>query len=180
MSLDIERSAELSQFHPFTLQFTGENKTLEADFKEKYFTTYKGPIRIAIGALLIFYILFSFLDYRIDPGNYWNFFFIRIIIVAPISILFIIATFQKWFKNASQLITSLMMILGGSGIIYMIHFGNNLVINHYSSGLFLVLLSLFAFLHIRFIWAVLTAAIILCEYIVCIYLPFHSLQHNID
>ena len=132
-----------------------------------------------MSALVIFYMLFSFLDYRIDPDSYWNFFFIRFIVVAPLSILFIVATFQKWFKKVSQLMTSFMMILGASGIIYMVLFGNKLVQNYYSSGLFLVLLALFAFLHIRFIWAVLTAAIILCEYLISIYFFIHTLQQSI-
>ena len=173
------RSKVLSKFNALTLQFTGIDSVLEADFKRKYFTTYKVQLRIAMSALLIFYLMFSFLDYRIDPNNSWGFFRIRFFIVAPLSILFIFATFQKWFVKLSQPITSFMMLLGASGIIYMVLFGNRVVQNYYSSGLFLVLLSLFAFLHVRFIWAISTALTTLGEYYTAIYLFYHSINQNV-
>lgn len=131
-----------------------------------------------MSALIVFYMLFSFLDYRIDPDNYWNFFFIRFIVVVPFSILFILATFQKWFGKVSQLLTSFIMILGASGIIHMIVFGNEVIQNYYCSGLFLVLLSLFAFLHVRFIWALSTAVLILLEYIASTFFFIDSFPEN--
>ena len=175
----MERRKTLNKFNALTLQFTGVESTLEQDFREKYFTTYKIQLRIAMWALIVFYLMFSFLDYRIDPNNFWDFFRIRFFIVIPLSILFIVATFQKWFMKLSQPITSLLLITGASGIIRMVILGNEAIQNYYSSGLFLVLLSIFAFLHIRFIWAMPTALIIIGEYFVVIYLHFHGLSQNI-
>ncbi len=172
------RSKALSKFNALTLQFTGVESVLEKDFKEKYFTTYKVQLRIAMWALILFYMVFSLLDHRIDPNNFWGFFCIRFFIVVPFSILFVIATFQKWFIKLSQPITSLLLILGASGIIHMVLKGNEVIQNYYSSGLFLVLLSLFAFLHVRFIWATATALIIIGEYFTAVYLSFHTINQN--
>ncbi len=152
------------QINPVTLRFWKNIRHLDSDFKDEYFESSKIPLRTAMIALVLFYMGFVFLDRVIDPDNFNRFFQIRFLIIGPGALLFVIFTFHRYFKLISQPLTAFMMIFGASGLIYMIAIGNADVHLMYGSGLYLVLISLFAFLRVRFIWAVPTGLLILIGY----------------
>ncbi len=152
------------QLNRFTLEFQNENAHLESDFKSLHFLKNLIPVRLAMIALFIFYLAFYMLDRFIDPDNSFRFFVVRFFIIAPGIIVFIWCTFQSWYKSISQPLSAFMAVFGSAGIIYMVVAGNNDVQSTYSSGLYLVMISLFAFLGIRFIWALASGVIILFGY----------------
>ena len=154
--------------NPFTLSFQGDFNHLECSFKNAYFDASRAPIRTALISLVLFYMLFSFLDRSIDPDSVRRFMVLRYYIIAPAALLFMLFTRHKSYRYVFQPATAFLMLFGAAGIVYMIITGNSNVRMSYVSGLYLVLISLYAFLRIRFVWALPTGVIILAGYLAAV------------
>ncbi|MCK5786878.1 MAG: hypothetical protein KAH54_10020 [Candidatus Sabulitectum sp.] len=154
--------------NPFTLGFQGDSKHLESSFRNAYFDASRAPIRTALISLVLFYMLFSFLDRSIDPDSVRRFMVIRYYIIAPSALLFMLFTRHRYYRSVFQPATAFLMIFGAAGIVYMIITGNSTVRMAYGSGFYLVLISLYAFLRIRFVWALPSGIIILSGYLVSV------------
>lgn len=141
------------RFHPLTLEFTGEWKPVEEQYRVSEYHLSLGWLRAAVGILTVLFGLFALLDRGIDPSSCGDFMVIRFAVVIPAVLLFLMATSAKWFHRVQQPLTALMVVLGTAGIMVMIATGNPAVQTHYQPGLLLAVTALFLFLGVRFIWA---------------------------
>lgn len=136
-----------------TLAFTGEWSLVEKQFRDDDFRTAIPRIRVSMGLLVVIFGLFAVLDHFVDPGNAGAFLLIRFGLVIPVALVFYLVSGTKWFERLYQPLTAFMMVLGASGIMYMMAVGNHAVRASHQTGLLLVIVSLFVFLGLRFIWA---------------------------
>lgn len=136
-----------------TLAFTGEWSLLEKQFRADDFKTALPRIRVSMGLLVVIFGLFAVLDHFVDPENAGAFLLIRFGLVTPAALVFYLVSGTKWFEKVYQPLTAFMMVLGASGIMYMMAVGNHAVRASHQTGLLLVIVSLFVFLGLRFIWA---------------------------
>jgi signal transduction histidine kinase len=158
------------RFHPLTLEFTGEWKPVEEQYRESVHRQSLGWLRAAVVILALLFGLFSFLDHGIDPSNCDDFLVIRFAVVTPAVLLFLGATTAKWFQRVQQPLTALLVVLGAAGIMLMIAAGNRPVQTLYQSGLLLAVTALFLFLGVRFFWALAGWALILTGFLTVNYL----------
>ncbi|MFO7627071.1 MAG: ATP-binding protein [Candidatus Fermentibacteraceae bacterium] len=141
------------RLHPLTLAFTGEWGLVEKQFRADDFRTALPRIRVSMGLLVVIFGLFAVLDHFVDPESAGAFLLIRFGLITPAALVFYLVSGAKWFKKVYQPLTAFMMVFGASGIMYMMAAGNHAVRASHQTGLFLVIVSLFVFLGLRFIWA---------------------------
>ncbi len=148
----------------FTLSFNKEQRNLEKNFLMDYYAQSLPQLRKAIVSLTLVYMMFSISDKILDPENFLLFASIRWLILAPFAIALYWATFQKWFEQIFQPLTSLGLLLGAFTTISFIIKGNNdiQISYHYSS--YAVLICLYALFRIRFKWAVSIGLLVFIAY----------------
>ncbi len=153
------------RLHPLTLDFTGEWRPVEKQFRADDFRRSLPRIRAFMAVLAGLYGMFAFLDQHVDPGSAGEFLLIRFAIVMPFVLLFFLISPARWFERVHQPVIAFMMVLGASGIMAMIVSGNSVIRTSYHSGLLLVVISLFIFPGLRLFWAFLGWVLIFAGFI---------------
>ena len=149
-----------------TLKF--RNKELEKEFLESHFQDSKIPSRYVILFALFFYASFIFLDVYLLPELIKSFIIIRFAIIIPFALIVIAISFTQIYSRVFQSILSLLIFLGGAGIVAIIYVSRentgNPLLSFYFVGLILVFIFGYNFLKVRFKWASLACWLITALY----------------
>ncbi len=152
--------------NPVTLAFTGESAQLEKPFLDQYAENSLQQMRFALGLGIALYAMFGVLDYIIVPEWMVHFWLVRYAIVCPSLAVVISLSFMPWFKKIMQAALSLLILVGGGGIIYMTMVGPPSINRTYYSGLMLVLMLSYTFVRARFLWASLAGCTVTLAYLI--------------
>lgn len=170
------------KLHPLTLKFSGESSKLEAPFLSYYYRMSLPQLRrfLVLGALL--YGFFGILDALLMPEQKYTLWFIRFVIVCPVLLGTLRASFSKSFERYIQPFLTGVLILAGGGIVCMIVIAPIPINYYYYAGLMLVLMWGYTFVCVRFLWASLAGWVLVLLYeIAAIWinpLPFIILINN--
>ena len=170
------------KLHPLTLKFSGESSKLEEQFLSYYYRMSLPQIRrfLVLGALL--YGFFGILDALLMPEQKYTLWFIRFVIVCPVLLGTLRASFSKSFERYIQPFLTGVLILAGGGIVCMIVIAPIPINYYYYAGLMLVLMWGYTFVCVRFLWASLAGWVLVLLYeIAAIWIsptPFAVLTSN--
>ena len=141
------------KLNPLTLKFSGEWSQLEAPFQQDYYRVSILPARIflILGALL--YAAFGVLDALLMPEQKISIWLIRFIIVGPVLIGTLAASYFKSFERYMQPLLALVFILAGGGIICMIIIAPPPVSYSYYAGVMLTFMWGYSLIRLFFVWA---------------------------
>jgi diguanylate cyclase (GGDEF)-like protein/PAS domain S-box-containing protein len=152
------------KLHPLTLKFSGESSKLEEPFLSYYYRMSLPQIRrfLVLGALL--YGFFGILDALLMPEQKYTLWFIRFVIVCPVLLGTLRASFSKSFERYIQPFLTGVLILAGGGIVCMIVIAPIPINYYYYAGLMLVLMWGYTFVCVRFLWASLAGWVLVLLY----------------
>lgn len=125
----------------------------EKAFRQYYRKNTIGQTRIALLFAVLLYGSFGLLDSWIIPEIKQVAWMLRYWLICPIYVLFWIMTFFTKKDLYLQGIAGLAIILGGAGIIFMVLIDSGLGRHLYYAGLMLVIFYAYAFIKLRFIYA---------------------------
>ncbi len=108
------------KLHPLTLKFSGESSDLEEPFQNDYYeaSLFQMRIMMILGAIL--YAAFGMLDAVLMPEQKVSIWLIRVIIIGPVLVFFLLLSFTLFFKKFMQPLIALAYFVSGAGIIFMI------------------------------------------------------------
>lgn len=151
--------------HDLKLKFID---SLEEDFLEDYFERSIVIMRIALILAIILYTTFGILDILIVPKTKYIVWLIRYAVVVPMIVGTLFMSFYSMFKKYNQFVLSIIGIAMGLGIVVMIGFARSeeLGYNYYFSGLFLVIMWIYALARLRIKSAIFSAVIVAAGYAV--------------
>ena len=148
--------------HPLTLSFKG--KKLNKAFEESITKRSLIFVRISLLLAIALFVIFSWLDRLVIPEAISELMGIRIasclIFVGAIYL-----THTEWGLNNFQFMMSMVVLVGGIGIIGMTLVSEATGGYHYYAGLILTIMFAHGLLRIRFIYATLTTWFIIWSYI---------------
>lgn len=139
---------------------------IEEQFRADYHRSTRSSTRIALVLGLILYSLFGILDIYAVPISKDIVWFIRYVIVAPVTIFVLIASYIDLFRNYVQPLMCAAVAVSGLGIVTMIAITREAEVGNrfYFSGLILVSMWAYGLLRLRFWYAVLANVIIVAGY----------------
>ncbi len=165
------------EINPVLLSYYDSN--IEDEFKKYYFKSSLIPLRFSLIFGLFFYLIFAVVDYIIIPEFVKQFYSIRFLYVAPITILVVAlsyrANFYKWWQQGIVTI----IIVATSGILIMpIISPETIEVNHFS-GIILLMFYCFILVRLRFIWATMASLSMLALYFIASYFFSDISQHTL-
>lgn len=157
------------KINPLSLSFRGSLKPLEQTFRESYFNRSLNHVRLSIAIGILIYGFFGIVDAILIPEMKYLFWSIRFFSGVPVAVIVLLFSFHQHFEKYMQPSLSLMVLVAGLGIIIMISVAPPHLVFSFYAALIMIFIYLYAFIKIRFIWATLTAWILLgCYDIVAI------------
>ena len=154
----------------FSLRFTGPRAMLEEPFLRDHVIRTLLHVRIALLLGTLMYGLFGMLDALVLPLHKHIAWLIRYAFVCPAILATLAATYIPRLHRYLQPIKSLLIALGGLGIVLMIIIAPAPVNYYYYAGLILVFIFGYSFIYLRFLWASLSGWIIVILYEVAAFL----------
>jgi signal transduction histidine kinase len=154
----------LMHLNLLTLAFSGPTGHLEKPFLDDYDLNSLPHLRIVMPLGALFYAFFAILDYFMMPLHKQIPWLIRFAIVCPAILMVGAFAYRPWFKRVMQPLLSVLIILGGAGIVGMIVIAPPPVGYYYYAGLTLMLIFSYTFIRARFVWATLTGWIVVILY----------------
>lgn len=139
---------------------------VEAEFREDYHVNTISTTRLALVLGLILYSLFGILDIYAVPISKDIVWLIRYVIVAPVFVAVLAASYSDKFQKYIQLLMGIVVAVSGLGIVAMIsitreaEFGNRF----YFTGLILISMWGYSLTRLRFWYAVLANIVIMIGY----------------
>ncbi len=153
------------KLNKLTLNFSGNIRHYEKDFRNDYFKRSLNPVRFSLVLAIIFFGVFAFLDAMLLPELKRLFWFIRFGITTPILVTVLFFSFSVLFKKYMQLTLAGIMYLTGLAIIVMIIFAARMADNYtYYAGLILIFIFGYTFIKARFIYASIAGWSIVASY----------------
>ncbi len=152
---------EKIRVNPVTLRFINSSTSLEPGFMEHYFRLSLPVFRWGFGLGILLYAFFGFLDAVTMPDAKYQLWSIRFFLVIPTLLSGILFSFHQDFQKFWQPTIALLILVAATGILLMIIVGYPPNSYHYYVGVILVLFFSFAFIRMRFVWALPTALIVL-------------------
>jgi signal transduction histidine kinase/ActR/RegA family two-component response regulator len=140
-------------YNPVSLAFNGTCAMLEKEFLEYYAQSSVTQLRFTLALAFILYSIFGGLDYLVAPELFSRFWLVRFVVVCPTIIIIAALTFSANFKAIMQPAIALLILVAGSGIIYMTMAGPPEISRTYFAGLMLVLMIGCSVVRARFIYA---------------------------
>ncbi|MCE5211275.1 MAG: HD domain-containing protein [Deltaproteobacteria bacterium] len=141
------------KLHPLTLKFSGESSQLEERFLNDYYEASLSQVRITMILGAILYAAFGALDAFLMPEQKISIWAIRIVIIGPVLVLFLLLSFTLFFKKFMQPLLALAYFVSGAGIIFMIVIAPPQVSYFYYAGLMLVFMWGYTLIRLFFLWA---------------------------
>ncbi len=151
---------EATRLNKTSLKFN-DNK-LEKEFRAQYFRNSIFIYRLAIATTLLMYAAFGFFDTHTSSAYSKEFLIIRFAIVIPILVVTLLLSLHKRFQQIWQTFTFGVLIISGSGIIYMLHRNpDNL---YYYGGIFLIFIGGYFYTKLRFLAASIAGTLLIVIY----------------
>ncbi|MBD3278534.1 MAG: response regulator [Candidatus Aegiribacteria sp.] len=150
-----------------TLAFPGE---LEGKFREDYYHTSIGLMRLSFILGFIYYGSFSFLDMAVFDEVTSQLAFVRFLFVCPVILIIFGLSFTRHFRKWWQAGAALTTMVSGAGIVVMTVITPSLGRINYYPGIMLVLFYCYMLIRLRFVWATLTGWFIFLVYIASVIL----------
>ena len=154
----------------FSLAFTGATATLEEPFQRYYVTRNLPQLRIALLMGTLMYGLFGVLDALVLPQHKHFTWLIRYAFVCPVILAVLWATYIPRLYRHLQPLRSLIIAIGGLGIVLMIVVAPQPINHQYYAGLILIFIFGYSFIFLRFLWASLSGWMIVIFYEVAAFL----------
>lgn len=148
----------------FSLRFTGPSAMLEEPFLRDHVFRTLLHLRIALLMGTLMYGLFGILDALVLPLHKHAAWLIRYALVCPVILATLAVTYIPRLHSYLQPIKSLLIAVGGLGIVLMITIIPAPVNYYYYAGLILVFIFGYSFIYLRFLWASLSGWIIVILY----------------
>jgi signal transduction histidine kinase/DNA-binding NarL/FixJ family response regulator len=152
--------------HPATLSYAEPYASLEEPFLERYALTSLNQLRYTLGLAFLLYLAFGILDYRLAPGLWSRFWFIRLAIVCPSILIVLLATFRPAFLKIMQPAIAILILIAGGGIVYMAVAGPPIIHRTYFAGIMLVLMIGCSVIRARFLYATSAGLLISLTYLI--------------
>jgi two-component system, cell cycle sensor histidine kinase PleC len=152
--------------YPYADKLRFPDEVIETQFRKDYHANTVSTTRLALVLGLILYSLFGILDNYAVPVSKDTVWIIRYGIVAPITILALLASYVKSLQKYTQIFMCIVVAISGMGIVAMIaitteaEFGNRF----YFTGLILISMWAYSLTRLRFWYAVLANVIIMVGY----------------
>jgi adenylate cyclase len=139
---------------------------IERQFRTDYYRSTRSSSRIALVLGLLLYSLFGILDMYAVPVSKDTVWFIRYVIVAPVTITVLVTSYIDLFRNYVQPLMCVAVAVSGLGIVAMIAITRETEVGNrfYFSGLILISMWAYGLLRLRFWYAVLANVIIVAGY----------------
>jgi class 3 adenylate cyclase len=152
-----------SLMHPVTLRLADD--VLERDFLADYGRAAVPQARIAGCLAIALYAAFGVLDAQVAPGHVRELYLIRFAVVCPLIASFVLVgfVFPGWSARVVQLAVCVIVIVAAFGLDAM-PFVAPVPSDYSRTGTLLILMFLFAFARTRFVWALLTAVVVVAGY----------------
>ena len=139
---------------------------IERQFRTDYYRSTRSSSRIALVLGLLLYSLFGILDMYAVPVSKDTVWFIRYVIVAPVTVLVLVTSYIDLFRSYVQPFMCVAVAVSGLGIVAMIAITTETEVGNrfYFSGLILISMWAYGLLRLRFWYAVLANVIIVAGY----------------
>jgi HD-GYP domain-containing protein (c-di-GMP phosphodiesterase class II)/phage shock protein PspC (stress-responsive transcriptional regulator) len=141
------------KLNPLTLKFSGASSNLEEPFLDNYYKASISQVRIMMILGAVIYAGFGVLDAFLMPEQMFSIWAIRLVIIGPVLISFLLISFTEFFKKYMQPMLALAYVTVGTGIISMIVIAPSEVSYFYYAGLMLVFMWGYTLIRIFFVWA---------------------------
>jgi signal transduction histidine kinase len=171
-SSNLQMNSDTGAMHMnrFSLRFTGPSAMLEEPFLRDYVIRTLLHVRIALLMGTLMYGLFGMLDALVLPLHKHVAWLIRYALVCPAILAALAVTYIPRLHRYLQPIMSMLIVVGGLGIVMMIIIIPAPVNYYYYAGLITVFIFGYSFVHLRFLWASLSGWIIVILYEVAAFL----------
>jgi HD-GYP domain-containing protein (c-di-GMP phosphodiesterase class II)/phage shock protein PspC (stress-responsive transcriptional regulator) len=141
------------KLHPVTLKFSGESSNLEKPFMDDYYKSSLSHVRMLVILGAVIYAAFGILDALLMPKQMFSIWIIRVFIIGPALIGFLLISFSGFFRRYMQPVLAFVFVLCGAGIIGMIVIAPPQVGYSYYAGLMLVFMWGYTLVRLFFVWA---------------------------
>lgn len=155
------------RMHPITLRF--DDKDLEREFEDEYYTRTRIQLRWALGIGLFLYSVYGVLDAWLAYEQRHQIWLIRYLIVAPAILLCFAFSYSRHFRKYREAAVSLMILIAQLGIFRMTSILPEPTSSLYDVGLFMVLVYAFALVRLSLPYAFAISALTLGIYPVVAY-----------
>ncbi|WP_115718868.1 diguanylate cyclase [Gallaecimonas mangrovi] len=142
-----------AQLNRLTLRFTHQQADWEAPFKEAYFHATLRQARIAIAFAIIYFSLFGLLDVLVLPHRLLEAWLCRFGVFLPCGVAIFGLSFHPKFMHYYQFALAVLVVIGGSCVIYLTTLTSEKDSYLYYSGLILVFMCGYGFARLRFLAA---------------------------
>jgi len=143
-----------------------KNRKLENAFITDYNRTSLNAMRLGCWFAIFLYAIFGILDILMMPVSHHLMWFIRFIIIIPLTFIVFLLTYVKSLRNYMQIIISFNAVSLGLGIISMIAVANENEpgFKFYYAGLMLVIMGIASLFRLRFFYALFSSSVIILGY----------------
>lgn len=148
---------------PIRFKFEPE---LEKRFRLEAYQMNKRIIRLFLISSIALFALFSFLDQLSLPESYNQAWFVRFIIMIPILIITLFASYRTSFENHYEIVLTFVAILEAYSILYMIGISeiHEPAYTNYQQAIYIVIFSAVILLRLRINYTILLIAAIILAY----------------
>src|SRR5512134_3634873 len=162
MALASRESDELAR-EALRLRFPGD---AESAFRRYHSRNSLVAIRYAILLTIILYGLFAVLDVHAAPLSKQTIWFIRFALVIPALVAVLIFSFHPVFLRILQPMMVLVVLIDAAGILGMIDLESHQELGYqtYYAGLMLVIMAAHSIYRLRFVYAILSSALVVIAY----------------
>jgi two-component system cell cycle sensor histidine kinase/response regulator CckA len=150
--------------NPLTLAFTGNNKALEADFLDAYFSNSLDHLRRCKLYAILFFSIFGVLDAFVFPQYKYQLWFIRYALVCPVFIFGLIFSYTKFYRRLWQPINALYIMVTGYAYVVMVVITPTPESYFYGVGTIFCIFFGYTFIHARFITASIAGTLVIGGY----------------
>jgi len=126
---------------------------LERIYQDETFSNALKQLRINIIVVGVIYALFGIVDYVVTPGILRQAWFIRYVIVLPVTISVFAFSFSPLFRIYQHEALSFLALVGGAGIVRLIDLTHESTPFLHFAGLLLVLMTVYTAFKLRFLYA---------------------------
>jgi len=142
---------------------------LEKKFREDYYKSSIGLLRLSFLLGALYYSFFGFLDVNVMPEMVPELFRIRFFLIIPCILAMILLSFTRSFYRWWQLAAGIVSVISALGIVIMTTLPHELARDNYYVGVILVLIYCYLLIRLRFIGATISGWIILLFYFISNY-----------
>jgi PAS domain S-box-containing protein len=167
--------------HLFTLNFVGDKKAFETEFKTSYFDNNLAHFRHCIVYSVLLYAVLALLDYAIFHEHLAPLLSIRFLVIIPIFLFGLIYTFNKNYRHVWRLANNFFVVMTSTGFIAMMIICRPPMNYNFYVGVIICLIFGYTFIRSFFIDASAAGLIVLIVYMTAslsINTPFDIFIHN--